>query len=114
LHAAIREVLARAVQKGGSTLRDFSNAQGEGGAFPARSRWCMAAQGSPAVVCGTPIRIDRRGSAPPISAPLPKALTEIRALPVYICTGYPETKWALPSTSSLTSMARGGASSGCA
>ena len=28
LHAAIRDVLARAVEKGGSTLRDFSNAAG--------------------------------------------------------------------------------------
>ena len=33
LHAAIREVLARAVAKGGSTLRDFSNAHGESGYF---------------------------------------------------------------------------------
>ena len=33
LHAAIREVLARAVQQGGSTLRDFSNAQGGTGYF---------------------------------------------------------------------------------
>lgn len=33
LHAAIRQVLAEAVTKGGTTLRDFSNAQGEQGHF---------------------------------------------------------------------------------
>src|SRR5206468_10077228 len=33
LQAAIREVLARAVAKGGSTLRDFSNTHGESGYF---------------------------------------------------------------------------------
>ena len=33
LHTAIVEVLTRAVEKGGSTLRDFSNAQGEKGYF---------------------------------------------------------------------------------
>ena len=33
LHGAIRDVLARAVAQGGSTLRDFSNAQGQTGYF---------------------------------------------------------------------------------
>ena len=33
LHAAIRDVLARAVEQGGSTLRDFSNAEGQTGYF---------------------------------------------------------------------------------
>jgi len=33
LHAAVRSVLARAVQAGGSTLRDFSNADGQSGHF---------------------------------------------------------------------------------
>eukprot|EP01030_Chromulinospumella_sphaerica_P018623 gene18623-18492_t len=33
LHAAIKDVLSRAVEKGGSTLRDFSNANGESGYF---------------------------------------------------------------------------------
>ncbi len=33
LHAAIREVLARAIAKGGSTLQDFSSAKGESGYF---------------------------------------------------------------------------------
>ena len=33
LHRAIQQVLAQAIDKGGSTLRDFSNAQGEAGHF---------------------------------------------------------------------------------
>ena len=33
LHQAIRQVLARAVAQGGSSLRDFSNAQGQNGYF---------------------------------------------------------------------------------
>ncbi|WP_353127037.1 hypothetical protein [Dickeya chrysanthemi] len=33
LHAAIREVLARAVERGGSTLRDFASADGSEGHF---------------------------------------------------------------------------------
>lgn len=33
LHAAIRAVLARAVEQGGSSLRDFSNAEGQTGYF---------------------------------------------------------------------------------
>jgi formamidopyrimidine-DNA glycosylase len=33
LHTAIRDVLARAVAQGGSSLRDFSNAQGQDGYF---------------------------------------------------------------------------------
>lgn len=33
LHAAVRRVLARAVEQGGSTLRDFSNADGQAGHF---------------------------------------------------------------------------------
>ncbi|MDP2368633.1 bifunctional DNA-formamidopyrimidine glycosylase/DNA-(apurinic or apyrimidinic site) lyase [Rhodoferax sp.] len=33
LHGAIREVLSRAIERGGSTLRDFSNAHGEDGRF---------------------------------------------------------------------------------
>ena len=36
LHAAIKEVLARAVAMGGSTLRDFTNADGANGHFQTR------------------------------------------------------------------------------
>ena len=60
LHAAVREVLARAVEKGGSTLRDFSNAQGESGYFQLEAM-VYDRQGDPCRVCGTPIRMIRQG-----------------------------------------------------
>ncbi|MES2979787.1 MAG: bifunctional DNA-formamidopyrimidine glycosylase/DNA-(apurinic or apyrimidinic site) lyase [Pseudomonadota bacterium] len=55
LHAAIRHVLAQAVQKGGSTLRDFSNAQGEAGHFQLDAMVYDRA-GEPCRVCAAPIR----------------------------------------------------------
>jgi formamidopyrimidine-DNA glycosylase len=60
LHAAIRDVLARAVAKGGSTLRDFSNAQGESGYFQLEAMVYDRA-GEPCRACGTPIRMIRQG-----------------------------------------------------
>jgi len=60
LQAAIREVLAKAVEKGGSTLRDFSNAQGESGYFQLEAMVYDRA-GEPCRVCGTPIRMMRQG-----------------------------------------------------
>jgi len=60
LHAAIREVLARAVTKGGSTLKDFSNAQGESGYFQLDAMVYDRA-GLPCRVCGGPIRSMRQG-----------------------------------------------------
>jgi formamidopyrimidine-DNA glycosylase len=60
LHAAIREVLARALEKGGSTLRDFSNAFGESGYFQLEAMVYDRA-GEPCRVCGTPIRTIRQG-----------------------------------------------------
>jgi formamidopyrimidine-DNA glycosylase len=60
LHAAIREVLAQAVAKGGSTLKDFSNAQGESGYFQLEARVYDRA-GLPCTVCGTAIRSMRQG-----------------------------------------------------
>lgn len=60
LHAAIREVLARAVAQGGSTLRDFSNAQGEAGHFQ-REAMVYGREGQPCKVCATPIRQIRQG-----------------------------------------------------
>jgi formamidopyrimidine-DNA glycosylase len=60
LHAAIREVLAKAVAKGGSTLRDFSNAHGESGYFQLEAMVYDRA-GEPCRVCGTPIRMIRQG-----------------------------------------------------
>jgi formamidopyrimidine-DNA glycosylase len=60
LHAAIREVLARAVEKGGSTLRDFSNAQGESGHFQLEAM-VYARQGQPCRQCGSPIKTLKQG-----------------------------------------------------
>lgn len=60
LHAAIRDVLSRAVAKGGSTLRDFSNAQGESGYFQLEAMVYDRA-GQPCRVCGSPIRQIRQG-----------------------------------------------------
>lgn len=61
LQAAIRDVLARAVAKGGSTLRDFSNAQGESGYFQLEAM-VYDRQGQPCRVCGTPVRMIRQGA----------------------------------------------------
>lgn len=55
LHAAIRQVLAEAVTKGGSTLRDFSNAQGEQGHFQLNAMVYDRA-GLPCRRCDLPIR----------------------------------------------------------
>jgi len=60
LHAAVRDVLARAVDKGGSTLRDFSNAHGESGYFQLEAMVYDRA-GEPCRVCATPIRVIRQG-----------------------------------------------------
>ena len=60
LHAAIREVLARAVQKGGSTLRDFSNANGESGYFQLEAM-VYGRAGQPCRTCGAVIRGIRQG-----------------------------------------------------
>ena len=60
LHAAVREVLAKAVAKGGSTLRDFSNAQGQSGYFQLEAMVYDRA-GEPCRVCGSPIRTIRQG-----------------------------------------------------
>lgn len=55
LHAAIRDVLSRALQRGGSTLRDFSDAHGNPGYFQLEAMVYDRA-GQPCRVCGTPIR----------------------------------------------------------
>jgi formamidopyrimidine-DNA glycosylase len=61
LQAAIREVLAKAVAKGGSTLRDFSNAQGESGYFQLEAM-VYDREGEPCRVCASPIRMIRQGA----------------------------------------------------
>ena len=60
LHQAIRDVLGRAVEKGGSTLRNFSNANGEEGHFQLESM-VYGRAGQPCKVCETPIRVIRQG-----------------------------------------------------
>ena len=60
LHQAIGQVLARAVEKGGSTLRDFSNAQGESGHFQLEAM-VYARQGQPCRQCGSAIKSIKQG-----------------------------------------------------
>ena len=60
LRVAVREVLARAVAKGGSTLRDFSNADGQSGYFQLEAMVYDRA-GLPCRVCGAPIKSIRQG-----------------------------------------------------
>ena len=60
LREAIRVVLARAVEKGGSTLKDFSNAHGESGYFQLEAA-VYARQGEECRVCASVIRMIRQG-----------------------------------------------------
>ncbi|MCE1251309.1 MAG: bifunctional DNA-formamidopyrimidine glycosylase/DNA-(apurinic or apyrimidinic site) lyase [Comamonadaceae bacterium] len=54
LHRAIREVLARAVARGGTTLRDFSSAEGQAGHFQTETR-VYGRAGQPCTACGAAI-----------------------------------------------------------
>lgn len=60
LYVAIRDVLARAVAMGGSTLRNFSNAKGDSGHFQFDAM-VYARQGQLCRVCATPIKALRQG-----------------------------------------------------
>lgn len=60
LHRAVREVLTRAVERGGSTLRDFSNAHGEAGHFQLEAM-VYGRAGQACRVCGTPVKVVRQG-----------------------------------------------------
>ncbi len=60
LHAAIRDVLSRALAQGGSTLRDFSNAQGQNGYFQLEAQVYDRA-GQPCKVCQGTILAMRQG-----------------------------------------------------
>ncbi len=60
LHAAVRAVLARAVERGGSTLRDFAGADGQDGHFQLEAG-VYGRAGQPCRVCATPIRQIRQG-----------------------------------------------------
>ncbi len=60
LHTAIRQVLSQAVALGGSTLRNFSNADGEHGHFQSHAK-VYGRGGEPCLVCGVPIRRIQQG-----------------------------------------------------
>ncbi len=60
LHGAIRQVLANALSQGGSTLRDFSSADGQTGYFQLTAMVYDRA-GEPCRVCTQPIRSLRQG-----------------------------------------------------
>ena len=60
LHEAIRQVLAQAVAQGGTTLRDFSNAEGMPGHFQLQAQVYDRA-GLPCTRCAAPLRMLRQG-----------------------------------------------------
>lgn len=60
LHAAIVAVLNRAVALGGSTLRDFSSAQGQSGYFQLDAM-VYGRQGQPCRACEAPVKTLRQG-----------------------------------------------------
>jgi len=60
LQAAVRDVLARAVQRGGSTLRDFADVDGQSGYFQLEAA-VYGRAGQPCRACGTTIRRIRQG-----------------------------------------------------
>lgn len=55
LAEAIRQVLVRAIDAGGSTLRDYASADGTEGSYPQQAR-VYGRDGSDCPVCGRPIR----------------------------------------------------------
>ena len=60
LHCAIQQVLTQAVAAGGSTLRDFSNAEGDAGHFQLEAM-VYGRAGLPCKVCAAPIKSLRQG-----------------------------------------------------
>ena len=60
LFEAIREVLALAVEQGGTTLRDFSSADGMPGHFQLQAQ-VYGRDGLPCVGCGRPVRLLKQG-----------------------------------------------------
>lgn len=60
LHAAVVSVLYKALALGGSTLRDFSSAQGESGYFQLDAM-VYGREGLPCRVCETPVKAIRQG-----------------------------------------------------
>ena len=60
LRGAIMDVLAKAVERGGSSLRDFSSADGQAGHFQLETM-VYDRESLPCKVCATPIRLIRQG-----------------------------------------------------
>ena len=60
LYEAIRSVLALAVEKGGTTLRDFSAANGMEGHFQLQAK-VYGREGLPCTHCGAPIKLMKQG-----------------------------------------------------
>lgn len=60
LHAAIRDVLGRALAAGGTTLRNYSNAVGERGNFQFEAM-VYGREGQACRVCATPVKTIRQG-----------------------------------------------------
>jgi len=60
LHGAIVQVLTRAVALGGSTLRDFSSAEGQSGYFQLDA-FVYGREGQPCRVCAAPVKAIRQG-----------------------------------------------------
>jgi formamidopyrimidine-DNA glycosylase len=60
LAESVRRTLARAIEAGGSTLRDFASAEGRPGYFQRRHA-VYQREGKPCRVCKTPIRALRQG-----------------------------------------------------
>jgi formamidopyrimidine-DNA glycosylase len=60
LHTAVKQVLQAALEKGGSTLRDFSSATGEGGYFQLEAN-VYGRENEPCRVCSNPIKMIRQG-----------------------------------------------------
>ena len=60
LHAAVKQVLQAALDKGGSTLRDFSSATGEGGYFQLVAN-VYGREKEPCRVCANPVKMIRQG-----------------------------------------------------
>jgi formamidopyrimidine-DNA glycosylase len=69
LHSAIVQVLTRAVALGGSTLRDFSSAEGQSGYFQLDA-FVYGREGQPCRVCGTPIKAIRQGQRSTFFCPI--------------------------------------------
>ncbi|AFT68502.1 Formamidopyrimidine-DNA glycosylase 2 [Alloalcanivorax dieselolei B5] len=68
LAEAIREVLARAIEAGGTTLRDFTRVDGQPGYFAQELR-VYGRAGEPCRQCGTPLRGGRHGQRSTVYCP---------------------------------------------